>query len=184
MLRTAGFADNHGATLISCDEIDRTSLHEKTDKYLVSLPNKEKAERMRCLFDAYLTTKSLKKACVLANIHKSTASAYLGEIEKVTGIPFIRGRLRPSNTGMPLKPITQERETGLRKASIRGFHSFRSTWVTLALRGDVPIETVILITGHTTVQIVRTHYFNPSQKQIRDTLSKALPFSDKKEEAK
>ena len=47
-----------------------------------------------------------------------------------------------------------ERDHGLRRASIRGFHAFRVTWVTLALNNNVPLEIIRRITGHRTTEIV------------------------------
>jgi hypothetical protein len=52
----------------------------------------------------------------------------------------------------------------------------------LALKAGVPVETVRLVTGHKTVEIVTENYFNPSQRDIRDALKAAMPFSDSKKE--
>ncbi len=67
------------------------------------------------------------------------------------------------------------RETGLRRASIRDFHSFRVTWVTLALSAGVPLELVQKVTGHKTAEIVFKHYFQPGQDVFRDRLVQAMP---------
>lgn len=69
----------------------------------------------------------------------------------------------------------QRRATGLRKASIRDFHSFRVTWVTLALTAGVPIEIVQRVTGHRTSQIVQKHYFQPGAEDFRRTLTAKMP---------
>jgi integrase len=71
--------------------------------------------------------------------------------------------------------IYQERANGLRKASVRDFHSFRVTWVTLALNAGVPIEIVKKVTGHRTAGIVMTHYFQPGREDFRRTLASKLP---------
>lgn len=64
---------------------------------------------------------------------------------------------------------------GVRKASIRDFHSFRVTWVTLALSNSVPLELVQKITGHRTADIVLKHYFQPGREQFRQALQTRLP---------
>ncbi|MGA3008557.1 MAG: integrase, partial [Opitutaceae bacterium] len=64
---------------------------------------------------------------------------------------------------------------GLRRASIRDFHSFRVTWVTLALTAGVPLEIVKKVTGHRTAEIVMKHYFQPGQEDFRRTLASKLP---------
>jgi hypothetical protein len=71
--------------------------------------------------------------------------------------------------------LHQERKSGLRKASIRDFHSFRVTWVTLALTAGVPLEIVKKITGHRTAEIVVKHYFQPGREAFRQTLAGKLP---------
>ncbi len=68
-----------------------------------------------------------------------------------------------------------ERTHGLRKASLRDFHSFRVTWVTLALTAGVPIELVRKVTGHRTAEIVLKHYFQPGREDFRRPLAGKLP---------
>lgn len=71
--------------------------------------------------------------------------------------------------------IRQERKQGLRRASIRDFHSLRVTWVTLALSAGVPIEIVQKVTGHRTAAVVQKHYFQPGREDFRKALSEKLP---------
>lgn len=71
--------------------------------------------------------------------------------------------------------IHAERKNGLHKASIRDFHSFRVTWVTLALIAGVPLELVQKVTGHQTTNIVLKHYFQPGREDFRRALQSAMP---------
>ena len=71
--------------------------------------------------------------------------------------------------------VQQEREHGLRKASLRDFHSLRVTWVTVALTAGVPLEIVQKVTGHRTTAIVLKHYFQPGREEFRRTLAGKLP---------
>jgi len=71
--------------------------------------------------------------------------------------------------------VHAKRKHGLYKASIYDFHSLRTTWITEALSRGVPIETVKLISGHKTVEVVTTHYFHPDRDQVRNALQNALP---------
>ena len=41
----------------------------------------------------------------------------------------------------------------------------------------MPIETVKLISGHKTVEVVTEHYFHPNQEHVRNALQAALPES-------
>lgn len=67
------------------------------------------------------------------------------------------------------------RETGLRRASVRDFHSFRVTWVTLALTAGVPLELVQKVTGHKTTEVVLKHYYQPGREAFRQALQSAMP---------
>ena len=71
--------------------------------------------------------------------------------------------------------IHAERTQGLHRASIRDFHSFRVTWVTLALTAGVPIELVTRVTGHRATNIVIKHYFQPGREDFRKALHSAMP---------
>ena len=62
-------------------------------------------------------------------------------------------------TGVHRREIHAERKGGLRRASVRDFHGFRLTRVTLALSVGVSLELVQNVTGHKTTDIVLKHYF-------------------------
>ncbi len=64
---------------------------------------------------------------------------------------------------------------GPRRVNETAFQAFRVTWVTRALLCGVPDEIVIKATGHTTVQMVRDHYFQPGREDMRDQLEPAKP---------
>ena len=81
----------------------------------------------------------------------------------------------PSESGASLGAVHQERERGLRRASIRDFHSFRVTWVTLALTAGLALELVQRVTGHRTAHIVMKHYFQPGREEFRRALTAKLP---------
>lgn len=66
-------------------------------------------------------------------------------------------------------------ELGRRRASLRDFHSFRVTWVTIALTAGVPLEIVQRVTGHRTAGIVMRHYFQRGREDFRRTLASKLP---------
>jgi integrase len=71
--------------------------------------------------------------------------------------------------------LRAKREGGSRRASVRDFHSFRVTWVTLALTAGVPLELVQKVTGHKTTDIVLKHYFQPGREEFRLALQSAMP---------
>ena len=85
------------------------------------------------------------------------------------------GDSQSSQPGAPDKGFHQTRKIGLRRASLRDFHSLRVTWVTLALNHGVPVELVRKVTGHQTVSVVLEHYHQPSTDDLRHALEHRLP---------
>lgn len=71
--------------------------------------------------------------------------------------------------------IERGKGRGIRCASIRDFHSFRATWVTIALNSGVPIAMVCKVTGHNREETLLENYFSPSQEDFRRVLSAKLP---------
>jgi hypothetical protein len=63
----------------------------------------------------------------------------------------------------------------LRNSDGHDFHSFRVTWVTLALSGRVPIELVRRVTGHSTAEVVLKHYHQPGRDHLRRGLKDKMP---------
>ena len=70
-----------------------------------------------------------------------------------------------------------QRDDNERMASVKDFHSLRTTWITMALTAGVPMELVRRVTGHSTVNIVLKHYFRPGREDFRNALETALPQS-------
>lgn len=70
---------------------------------------------------------------------------------------------------------TVERKDGLKRASVRDWHSFRTTWITLALSAGVPLPLVQRVTGHRTVDVVMRHYFRPGREAMREAIERAMP---------
>lgn len=91
------------------------------------------------------------------------AAGFIDEIPEDGEVPENRGVLQ------------KVRKEGVRKASVRDFHSFRVTWVTLALSAGVPLEIVQRVTGHRTASIVMKHYFQPGRDEFRRTLAGKMP---------
>lgn len=68
-----------------------------------------------------------------------------------------------------------DNDKGLKKANIRGFHSFRVTWITMALAAGVPMELVRRVTGHKTADVVLKNYFKPGRNEFQKLITGAMP---------
>jgi hypothetical protein len=126
---------------------------------------------MREVFTAYMDGQGLTEVMTSAGASRGAVAGYLNEIEGAIKCAIIRGRRIASKTDT----LQTERENGKRKASVRDFHSFRVTWITLALAAGVPLELVQRVTGHRTVEVVMKHYFRPGREDFRQVILKAMP---------
>ncbi|HNQ90142.1 MAG TPA: hypothetical protein PKM73_16110 [Verrucomicrobiota bacterium] len=130
-----------------------------------------KAEKMHAVFTAYIDGKTLDQVMTATGCSRGSVSGYLNELERETGCAIVRGNRRALKTD----GLQAERENGKRRASVRDFHSFRVTWITLALAAGVPLELVQRVTGHRTAEVVMKHYFRPGREDFRASIVKAMP---------
>lgn len=160
--------------------VSETEARARGEKYIATLPEGEKRARMTAVFKFYMHGHNIQAVMAAVNVSKGSVSGYLNEIESAIGCRIVRGTSH-TNKGNNLKDgmkdagLYQERKHGLRRASVRDFHSFRVTWVTLALTAGVPLELVQKVTGHKTTDIVLKHYFQPGREAFRSALNAAMP---------
>lgn len=175
ILARAGFNDGK-APPPELKTFNPEELAEKAEPYFRRIQTNKKRDKARALFMAYTAGKPLAQSAEAVGVSKATGSAYLNEIEAETGIAFIRGKRRENSTPTPSRGnVSLERETGLRRASVRDFHALRTTWITLALTNGMPLELVQTVTGHATAEIVMQHYFKPKREQLRTAMQNTMP---------
>lgn len=135
----------------------------------------DKRRTMSAIFTAYMDGKTTGGIAKELNISKGTVSGHLNMVEKMIGATVIHRQERP----LPavIRGVIHGEDNGnrLRKASVKGWHSFRTTWITLALTAGVPLELVKRMTGHATTEVVLEHYFRPGREQFRAALQSAMP---------
>ncbi len=146
-------------------------IRTKVEAHLTSLGISPRAAKIRAVFDSYANGASLDQVQELTGASRGTISNYLNQLERETGASIVRGKQRAVKTD----DLQKERENGQRRASLHDFHSFRVTWITLALAAGVPLELVQRVTGHRTVAVVLKHYFRPGREDFRAVLTKAMP---------
>jgi integrase len=147
-----------------------TEISQRVEQYLTGLPVTRRTERMRNVCALYQSGKSIVVVAKEAGCAKSTVSGYLNDIERGTDCSIIRGKARGTSP-----PLNAAREDGARRGSVYDIHSFRTTWVTVALTSGVPLELVKRVTGHRSVEVVLSHYFRPGRREFRQVLEERLP---------
>jgi len=159
--------------------VSRAELQRRGLAWIEGLPASPKKEHLRAVFERYAAGTKLCDAASEAGVSKGSASNYLNEIEDAIGCLVVRGRKNGRSMTAMLKGdsdlLRAKRDGGTRRASVRDFHSFRVTWVTLALTAGVPLELVQKVTGHKTTDIVLKHYFQPGREAFRQALHSAMP---------
>ena len=137
---------------------------------------RHRRENMRRIFKAYMTGKVTAVISKELRVSKGTISGNLRALEKLIGAQVIR---RAHTRAMPAvfrgSIHAETSDTRLNKASVRGWHSFRTTWITLALSAGLPMELVRRVSGHTTTDIVLKHYFKPGREDFRRAIQTAMP---------
>ena len=174
VLRLAGF--NNGTKLVVEYKTDPHTSEEILQAADMIYKGK-KLTHAKSVLKAYLNGESISKSAKYAGVSQGTASLYLNELEAHLGTRFIRGKCRPvEGVAVPDRGgVRKERKNGKLAASVRDFHSFRTTWVTLALMNGMPIETVRKVTGHQTASIVTKHYFKPHRKELKKAMQENMP---------
>jgi hypothetical protein len=160
-------------------EVSEDTARKRGEEYIAKLDAGEKRVRMAVVFKHYMEGKSIEEVMELTKMSKGSVSGYLNEIEQAIGCVIVRGHGGTPSMADRLSADTGllwvKRAGGTRRASVRDFHSFRVTWVTLALTAGVPLELVQKVTGHKTTDIVLKHYFQPGREAFRQALQTAMP---------
>jgi len=168
-------------------KVSDAETRKRGEGFIAKLPDGTKRERMELVFNLYMEGKNIEAVMAGAKVSKGSVSGYLNEIQTAIGCQIVRGASRTAKceprlsttgnleAGIADVGLQVDRKHGLRRASVRDFHSLRVTWVTLALTAGVPLELVQKVTGHKTTDIVLKHYFQPGQEAFRQALQSAMP---------
>ncbi|MGC3958049.1 MAG: site-specific integrase [Verrucomicrobiota bacterium] len=160
-------------------EVSEDTARKRGAEYIAKLDDGEKKQRMAHVFALYMGGRKIGDVAEVLRISKGSVSGYLNDIETAVGCRIVRGHGETQSMTGRLNADTGllwvKREGGTRRASVRDFHSFRVTWVTLALTAGVPLELVQKVTGHKTTDIVLKHYFQPGREAFRQALQTAMP---------
>jgi len=134
-----------------------------------------KRETMTEIVNAYLGGLSVPRIAQQLQTSKGTVFGHLKQAESMSGVSILRARRAARSIPKSRGAVTVAREKGLRRASVRDFHSFRVTWITLAMSAGLALEVVQRVTGHKTAEIVMKHYYKPGFDAFSRILYATLP---------
>lgn len=133
---------------------------------------KAKARRVLAL---HFEGKNGKEIAAAIGTSKGAVSDYFREMEIAGRVALVSP---PKTEVDPARAtLAEEREGEQRKhrGSLCGWHSFRTTFCTLALANGVPMEILRKITGHRTGEIVLKHYDRRGRESMRAIFGAAMP---------
>jgi integrase len=113
-------------------KVSDAETRKRGEGFIAKLPDGAKRDRMGLVFKFYMDGQNIQAVMAAVNVSKGSVSGYLNEIESAIGCRIVRGTSH-TNKGNNLKDgmkdagLYLERKHGLRRASVRDFHSFRVT---------------------------------------------------------
>lgn len=135
----------------------------------------KRRKRTEQIFTRYINGESVNGIAKAMRSSKAIVSMSLNAIEKMIGAQVIRRRaLSPSGASPVLMEMPQG-SSRKKRASLRGWHTFKTTWITLALTSGLPMELVQRVAGNKSVDVVLKHYFKPGREQMRQAFNKSMP---------
>ncbi len=105
---------------------------------------------------------------------KGAVSDYLHAMEDAGKMALVSAPKRDTPARATLAEI-QDGQQRKQRGSLCGWHSFRTTFCTLALANGVPMDLLRKITGHRTAEIVLKHYDRRGRDAMRRAIGDAMP---------
>jgi len=105
---------------------------------------------------------------------KGGVSTYLHEMEEAGRVAIVSPPKRETPVRATLADF-KEGEQRKQRGSLCGWHSFRTTFCTLALANGVPMDLLRKITGHRTAEVVLKHYDRRGRAEMRRAFGAAMP---------
>jgi len=128
------------------------------------LSSKRKQTALRIVTEYILNGYTVDDIALKLEISKGSVSGYITEATKLSGREIIRGRVALSDT---VEKKESSPDTGTENEII-GWHSFRGSFVTMAIKANVSIEQLKKILGSSLVEVIRKHYFQPKDDFISE----------------
>jgi len=184
VLQRAGFIDAETAKRVRKAEEGRASLPilppvTTLRRGLAALRRvdmtEKRRERMKEILNRYMSGENVPQIAEQMQIARGLVSTRLADVEKMVGSQIIRRPALPAIIRGSTMAEPNADAPRIRRGSLKGWHSFRTTWITLALSAGVPMELVCRVTGHATTDVVLKHYFRPGREQFKTALQNAMP---------
>lgn len=159
------------------EKADPEEITEAVETAMVEADWTEKRrEKARAILQRHLAGEPGRQIAAGLAISPGAVSTYLHDLEALTGFAVVSEPAadEPNPSALTVGEI-HPKAPRKRRPSLKGWHSFRTTWATLSLAAGVPLEIVAKVIGDRTVEIVTNNYFRPGREQFRKALSDNMP---------
>jgi integrase len=178
VLALAGFrleADDEDAPALPV--LPEAELRKKALAVVAQFQTERARAKAKQIFEGYMSGLTVPEVAHALKISKGIVSTRLNEIQdKVGAAVFRRDQINtPAFRGVTVAPMDEDAGPRLKRASLRGWHSFRTSFITQALSAGIPMELVRRVTGHSTVDVVLKHYFKPGREDFSKAINAAMP---------
>lgn len=138
-----------------------------------------KREKIFAALSLYRDGKSLREIETETGWARGGISGWFHEVEVLAEIRFMPQKKNQSIREKIASLTRDQKNTHnrMRAASLFDWHALRTTFVTIALSGGIPIETVRAITGHTITTTVLKYYYQPQHEHIVESFRKCFPLA-------
>lgn len=179
------FAKPQDATQVGADAPERVTLADVLPDVLKAVQEAQMTTSKRAklidLLMLYASGMTYREIQTERKVSRGGISGFLHQAEELAKLRFLPDTsAKKDSIRRAVKDITRKtRAIGMRDASKYDFHALRTTFVTLALGGKnpMPVEKVIALTGHRTVETAMKYYFKPEGADFKNELEAAMPKS-------
>ena len=167
------------AAALATERIDLAEVFPQVSEAVAGRFDGAKRDRILDTLTRYANGQSYRQIEAETGRQRGQTSEDLRDAETASGLNLRHGTTVASKRGIKtlIGETRQKRQKGKGSlaASILGWHSLRGTWATLAISAGIPVETVKLVTGHSTVNTILKFYYNPQREHLRAVLGDKLP---------
>ncbi len=133
--------------------------------------NEERRERARVIVTRYLEGEKVGDIAREVGCGLSTITRDIAAVQAAAGVQIVRHRAAGSKVRRSGPTAEGDFGPRARRASLSGWHAFRTTWATIAISCGIPAEIVRAVTGHAQVETVVQHYFRPRPQTLMATIT-------------
>jgi hypothetical protein len=136
----------------------------------------QRRQKGLAILQRHLSGEDGRTIAAAMGIARGAVSTYLHEMEDAGEVALISPPKADTDTPRRATLAALDEDAQRKhRGSLVGWHSFRTTFCTLALANGVPMEILRKVTGHHTAEIVLKHYDRRGREDMKKAIGAAMP---------